>query len=130
MDRTGFARKVPGGRRSRAKAQSAAAFLRVFFAPLRLCVRNRFFPQKPQRGFEYFSCKSGPNLSSVKQPNFLRKMTPAEGESTHRKCPRRLPNSTAEAPTVGTWNARLRMRGFDVSEVNRGHDRNRDPSCQ
>src|SRR5215216_2103717 len=36
---------------SRAKAQSAAAFLRVIFAPLRLCVRNSFFFQMRQRVF-------------------------------------------------------------------------------
>jgi hypothetical protein len=37
-----FAQEVGGFSRKGAKAQSAAAFLAVFFAPLRLCGRNVF----------------------------------------------------------------------------------------
>ena len=51
------------GRIKRLAGEVGAKRCRVFkgflcaFAPLRLCVRNSFFPQKPQRGFEFFSCK-------------------------------------------------------------------------
>jgi hypothetical protein len=55
----GFAQKVPYlGKMSRAKAQSATAFLRAFFAPLRLCVRNISAHIGLLKQFEYFLCKA------------------------------------------------------------------------
>jgi len=46
-----FVRKVPLGKelsRKGAKAQSATAFLKGFFAPLRLCARKMFGQRSPQ----------------------------------------------------------------------------------
>ena len=59
-----LARKVAlFGRISRkgAKTQSAAAFLRVFFAPLRVFAplrENSFFPQRRQRVFKVLRAKA------------------------------------------------------------------------
>ena len=37
--------------------KGATAFLRVFFASLRLCVRNTFFPQSPRGDLSTFRAK-------------------------------------------------------------------------
>jgi len=38
-------------------SKGATAFLRVFFASLRLCVRNTFFPQSPRGDLSTFRAK-------------------------------------------------------------------------
>ena len=44
--------------RKGAKAQSATAFLWVFFAPLRLCARNFFFQQRSSKRLSTFRAKA------------------------------------------------------------------------
>src|SRR5215212_6300131 len=51
--------------RKGAKTQSATAFLRVFFASLRLCARKMFSHRGHQMSFECFPGKAGSTSSSI-----------------------------------------------------------------
>jgi len=71
-----------------AKAQSAAAFLRVIFAPLRLCVRNSFFLKVPSEDLSTSSMGKLPQQcveNSLPQFSFASGMACYAG---HKRCSR------------------------------------------